>query len=206
MRWALISVLLLALILVPFFLFEDYFNDLADRVIQGGTATVTAEVAVVGLLASDVVLPIPSSIVSAAAGALLGLARGTLYVWLGMTASCVIGYVLGHRSSAWARRFVGEEGVRRASGLAERYGSFAVVICRPVPVLAEASVIFAGLVHAPFRPFILVSMASNLGVALGYAAIGAFSMRADSFLLAFLGSLLVPGIGMLAARAWIVKR
>lgn len=205
-RWALISIALLALILVPFFLFEDYFNHLADRVAAGGTATVTAEAAVVGLLASDVVLPIPSSLVSATAGALLGFVRGTVYVWLGMTASCVIGYVLGARSAGWARRFVGEAGVARASHIADRYGSFAIVLCRPVPVFAEASVIFAGLVRAPFKPFLIVSAASNLGVALGYAAIGAFSMHADSFLVAFFGSLLVPGIGMLAAKAWLAQR
>jgi uncharacterized membrane protein YdjX (TVP38/TMEM64 family) len=206
MRWTLISILLLALILVPFFLFEDYFNALADRVAAGGPATVTAAVGVVGLLASDVLLPIPSSVVSAAAGALLGFGRGAFFVWLGMTLSCVIGYALGHRSAAAARRFVGEDGIKRAASIADRYGSFALVLCRPVPVFAEGSVIFAGLVHTPFKRFIAVCAASNLGVALGYSAIGAFSMRTDSFLFAFFGALLVPGIGILAAKIWLGNR
>lgn len=205
MRWAFLSILLLALILVPFVLFEDYFSGFAERVAADGAATATAEAVVVGLLASDVVLPIPSSVVSATAGALFGFLPGAVVVWIGMTLSCAIGYAIGQGSAAWARRVVGPDGIARAAGLAERYGAFAVVLCRPVPVLAEGSVIFAGLVRAPFGSFITVCAASNLGIALGYAAIGAFSMRADSFLLAFFGSLLVPGIGMLVAKRWLMK-
>ena len=49
----------------------------------------------------------------------------------------------------------------------------------------------------------LLSTAANLGVAAGYAAIGAYSMTMDSFLLAFLGSLVVPGVAMLAGRIWL---
>lgn len=206
MRWALLSLLVAALILVPFFLFENYFNALADQIAGGGAATWYAQALVVGLLASDVVLPVPSSVVSATAGALLGFGKGTLFVWLGMTVSCVIGYVIGHSSAAAARRFVGDAGLARAAGIADRYGALAIVFCRPVPVLAEASVIFAGLIRAPFPRFAAVCAASNLGVALGYAAIGAFSMRADAFLLAFVGSLLVPAAGMLAGRAWLRGR
>ena len=44
---------------------------------------------------------------------------------------------------------------------------------------------------------------SNAGIALGYAAIGAYSMRVDSFLLAFLGAMVVPGLAMLAGRLWL---
>ena len=40
------------------------------------------------------------------------------------------------------------------------------------------------------------------GAAVGYAAIGAFSMSMDSFLLAFIGSLAVPGLALLAGRIW----
>ena len=72
MRWALIGVVLVALILVPFFLFEDYFNALADQLARGEGSSWYAAVGLASLLASDVVLPIPSSLVSAAAGVLLG--------------------------------------------------------------------------------------------------------------------------------------
>ncbi len=111
-----------------------------------------------------------------------------------------MGYALGARASGAARRFVGDEGLRRADALARRYGDWTIVMCRPVPVLAEASVIFAGLVRAPFARFLAITTLSNLGIALGYAAFGAFSMRVDSFLIAFLGALMIPGLAMLVAR------
>lgn len=203
MRWALISVLILALILVPFFLFEDYFNALAARFASGQGSNWYAAVTLGGLLASDVVLPIPSSIVSAAAGVLLGFAGGTAVIWIGMTVSCAIGYWIGARSAHAAQRFVGEAGLARAASLADRYGSFAVVLCRPIPVLAEASTVFAGLVHAPRPRFFWACALSNLGVAMAYAAVGAFSMRVESFLIAFAGALLLPAAGFLVARLWL---
>jgi hypothetical protein len=69
-----------------------------------------------------------------------------------------------------------------------------------VPVLAEASVVFAGLVHAPFGRFMRLTALSNLGIALGYSAFGAYSLRMDSFLVAFLGAMLLPALFMLISR------
>lgn len=205
MRWALLWIALLAAVLVPFFLFEAEFNALAGRIANGDTSTGVAALVIGGLLALDVFLPVPSSIVSAAAGVLLGFWPGASIVWTGMMAGCVVGFVVGVRSAPLARRLVGQEGLARAAGLAERYGVWAVVVCRPIPVLAEATVVFAGLVRAPLRRFLFATAASNLGVAVGYAAIGAYSMRVDSFLTAFVGAVAVPGLAMLVAR-WLPRR
>ena len=200
MRWALLWIALIAAVLVPFFLFEDEFNALAGRISSGEVSTSVAALAIGGLLALDVFLPVPSSIVSTAAGVLLGLGLGAAVVWIGMMAGCLVGYFVGVYSAPLARRLVGPAGLARAADLANRYGAWAVVLCRPVPVLAEATVVFAGLVRAPLGRFLFVTAASNLGIAAGYAAIGAFSMRLDSFLMAFVGAIAVPGIALLAVR------
>lgn len=200
MRWGLIWLVLVAIVLVPFFLFEDQFNALAERIARGEVSATVAALAIGGLLAFDVFLPVPSSIVSTAAGVLLGFVRGAAIVWIGMMAGCLIGYWVGRRSTPLARRLVGGDGLTRAGTLAERYGPWAVVICRPVPVLAEATVVFAGLVGAPLARFVTLTAWSNLGIAAGYAAIGAYSMRVESFLLAFIGAIVVPGLALLIAR------
>jgi len=204
-RVAVIWVVLIALVLVPFFLFEEQFNAFAAQMTSSDTARWLAASSIFSLLALDVVLPVPSSIVSTAAGVLLGFWRGAAVVWAGMMVACLIGYWLGARFSGFARRFIGEEGLARADRLAQRYGDWTIIMCRPVPVLAEASVIFAGLVNAPFSRFCVLTALSNLGIAIGYAAFGAFSMRMDSFLVAFLGALAIPGIVMGIAKL-IVKR
>jgi uncharacterized membrane protein YdjX (TVP38/TMEM64 family) len=200
MRWAVIWVVLIGLVLVPFLLFETEFNAFAARMTQGDEATWLASTSIFWLLALDVFLPVPSSIVSTAAGVLLGVWRGAMVVWAGMMVACLLGYALGARASGLARRFVGEDALERADGLVRRYGAWTIVLCRPVPVLAEASVIFAGLVRAPFLRFLALTALSNLGIAVGYAAFGAFSMRVDSFLVAFVGALIIPGIVMGIAR------
>lgn len=203
MRWTALALLLLALILVPFFFFEARFNSLAEQLMRREASGWSVASAIVALLASDVFLPIPSSIVAAAAGVLLGFWAGAAAIWAGMMAACLLGYWFGARASAAARRFVGPDGMVRAERLSQKYGDYAIVVCRPVPVLAEASVIFAGIVGRPLGRFLALTFWSNVGMAVGYAAIGAFSMRVESFLLAFVGSITLPGLAMLASKLWL---
>ena len=200
MRWAVLWVILIGLVLLPFLLFEEQFTAFADQVTASGTSRWVVAGAVLALLALDVFLPVPSSIVSTAAGIFLGFVAGSAIVWTGMTAGCLFGYAVGARGSSAARRLVGDDGLERAAALARRYGVLTIVLCRPVPVLAEASVVFAGLVHAPFGRFMRLTALSNLGIALGYSAFGAYSLRMDSFLVAFLGAMLLPALFMLISR------
>jgi uncharacterized membrane protein YdjX (TVP38/TMEM64 family) len=205
MRWLVVSAVLLAAILVPFVLFEDWFNELAGHLMRREAPAWSVAGAIVGLLAADVFLPIPSSVVAVASGLLLDFWRGAAAVWAGMMAGCLFGYGFGAGASAAARRFVGGAGMANAERLSTRYGDYAIILCRPVPVLAEASVIVAGIVRRPLGRFLNLTAWSNLGVAMGYSAIGAFSMRLDSFLLAFLGSLAVPGLAILISRLWFAR-
>jgi membrane protein DedA with SNARE-associated domain len=123
-----------------------------------------------------------------------------------MTLGCLLGYVFGAYSAGPARRLVGAEGLARAGKVMDRYGLFALVICRPIPVLAESSVVFAGLVKSPLVPFLWLTALADLGIALAYAAVGAFSMQAGSFLLTFAGALALPGAAILAGKVWLGRR
>lgn len=200
MRWAVLWVLLLGLVLLPFLLFEQQFSAFAVEMTTGGTSRWLVATAIFALLALDVFLPVPSSIVSTAAGLLLGFGPGAAVVWTGMMLGSLIGYGVGRRASVLGRRLVGVDGLQRARRLADRFGDVTIVLCRPVPVLAEASVVFAGLVHAPLARFARLTAVANLGIALGYAALGAYSLGLDSFLVAFCGALILPGLFLLLAR------
>ncbi len=202
MRWFWLVVALFAAILVPFFLFGGYFEDLAARAAEHRLSTAAAVTVIAALLALDVFLPVPSSVVSAAAGALLGFFWGAAVIWAGMTVSCVLGYLVGARSLRLTRRFVGERGLARAAAVARRRGLIALALCRPVPVLAEASVVMAGATEVLTGRFLLVCASSNLGIALVYAGIGAWSVSVNSFLLAFLGATVVPALALAAAHSW----
>lgn len=206
MRWAALWFLLLALVLVPFLLFEKQFEQLATWLAQGNASGWATAGAIGGLLALDLFLPVPSSIVSTGAGVLLGFWRGAAVVWMGMTAGCLVGYAFGARAAGAARRLVGDASLARAASVMDRHGPWALVLCRPIPVLAEASVVFAGLVRTPRAPFLALTAGSNLGIALAYAAVGAYSMEAQSFLLTFLGALALPGLALVAGKLWLGRR
>lgn len=206
MRWATLWIAVIGIVLLPFFLFEEQFNAFAADLTRGGLSPAIASAAIAALLAFDVLLPVPSSIVSTGAGVLLGFTLGTTVVWIGMMAGCLVAYALGARASGAAERFVGAESLNHARRLAERYGNWTIVICRPVPVLAEATILAAGLVRAPLGRVLLLAGAANLGIAVGYAAVGAFAMRVDSFLVAFVGAILIPAVAFGVAKTAFASR
>ena len=206
MRLVLLIGLIFALIIIPFLIFEKQFEALGTWLAEGHASGWTSASIIAALLALDVFLPVPSSIVSTGAGVLLGFWRGAAVIWIGMTIGCAIGYAFGAKAAGAARRLVGEDGLARANQIMERHGNWALVVSRPIPVLAESSVVFAGIVRSPIRPFAWMTTLSNLGIALAYAAVGAFSMEVQSFLLTFLAALALPGLAMLAGRRWLIKK
>lgn len=206
MRWVILVGLMFALVIIPFLIFEKQFEQLGTWLAEGHASGWASAATIGALLALDVFLPVPSSIVSTGAGVLLGFWRGAAVIWIGMTLGCVIGYAFGARAAGAARTLVGDDGLARARTVMERYGAWALVVCRPIPVLAESSVVFAGLVRTPIGPFTWLTTLSNLGIAIVYAAVGAFSMHVQSFLLTFAAALALPGIAMLAGRRWLVRK
>jgi uncharacterized membrane protein YdjX (TVP38/TMEM64 family) len=205
MRWVILIGLMFALIIIPFLIFEKQFEALGAWLAAGHASGWLSALTIGGLLALDVFLPVPSSIVSTGAGVLLGFWRGAAVIWVGMTVGCAIGYVFGAQSAGAARRLVGADGLARANQIMDRHGNWALVVCRPIPVLAESSIVFAGLVRSPVRPFVWMTTLSNLGIAIAYAAVGAFSMEMQSFLLTFAAALALPGLAMLAGKLWLAR-
>jgi len=201
-RKLLIAVVLLsALILVPFILWEERMNELAASLINARHSSVTVAAAVAILLAADVALPIPSSLLSTSGSYLLGFSTGLFASWFGMTAGCVIGYGLGrYAGRSVLLKFTSAREMEQSAADLTAKGDWILVASRAVPMLAEASVIMAGVLCRPFPRFLLVCSLANLGISMVYAAVGAFSVRADSFLFAFAGAILVPWIGMRLTR------
>lgn len=200
-RWFFLSLGLLLLIVVPFLLFEQQVTAWSEAILSKESPPWVIAATLVGLLASDILLPIPSSFIATASGYMLGLWWGTLATWTGLMAGTLVGYALGLRyGRSVAQRFVGESELQRVAAAHERFGNATIVALRAVPVLAEASVVLAGLSNMPLGRFVLLTALANLGIAVTYAAVGAFAVDANSFLLAFAGSIALPGLAMLLAR------
>ena len=67
-------------------------------------------------------------------------------------------------------------------------------MCRPVPMLAEATVLVAGAMGVPFWRAVGVSTAANLGVAAAYAVPGAEADGPGWVLVVFAASCAVPAL------------
>ncbi|MFJ4192456.1 3-dehydroquinate synthase [Pseudomonas sp. NPDC089534] len=147
----------------------------------------------IALLALDVVLPVPSSMVALLAVAALGGVGGYLVIFIGLCLGAWLGYALG---AGYFRVLSGRLGLhqRKPGQLAYRLGTLSLICLRGVPVLAETSVVAAGMQRYPLRAFVLVTTLANAGLALAYSAIGTLLVEQNALLVTLLASMVLPGL------------
>lgn len=192
---------MLALFLALFFLVEalgiPLLVDPTPWLRQGG---VWAAALGVALLVADVLLPVPSSLVMVAHGALFGVLAGTLLSLVGSTGAAVFGFWIGRRGGKLLERLVTAWERERANRLLEQWGTLAVIVTRPIPLLAETVAIMAGASSLGWGRTALAALAGSLPPALLYALTGASAGRFQNTALMFLFVLLITGL------FWIVGR
>ncbi|MEM7130274.1 MAG: VTT domain-containing protein [Chloroflexota bacterium] len=153
------------------------------------------------LLVADVVLPVPSSLVMVAHGAIFGVGVGTVLSVLGSLGAALVGFALGRSGSPLLNRFVPPHEQDRANQLLAKWGLLAIVLTRSVPLMAETTAVMAGA--SPmigWRGMTLASVAGSLPIALIYAVTGATAMLLDSTMLTVGLVLLVAGLFWLLER------
>jgi membrane protein DedA with SNARE-associated domain len=202
LRWCLVTSLVLGLIVVPFVLWEEAINAWTARALAPAAGRMTLAVLVVVMLTSDVLLPIPSSFVSAGAVSMLGALQGGATIVVGMTAAAWLGYALGRfGGKPLITRLAGPAELERASRMMNRHGNWVLLVCRGVPVVAEASTLLAGATRVGAWRFALVTGLGNIGLACAYAAIALLQLSGGWALVApFAFGVLVPALALLAIR------
>ena len=200
-RTILLFILVSLLIIIPFCIWGERIDEWTGELIEEGknhpfyTGSILG-----GLLASDIVLPVPSCIVSTACGLTLGFVKGTLVSFAGMTISCLGGYALGRLFTPAAEKMLGKSEAERMHLFHKKYGIWLVLAMRPVPVLAEASMLFAGIARQHFGRTMVIATVGNLVVSAIYAAVGAFGEAKESTVTAFTVSVLLSGVMMLVSK------
>jgi uncharacterized membrane protein YdjX (TVP38/TMEM64 family) len=192
-KWVILALAIFLIILIPFLLWGESIENWTNYFLASSTSKIITGIVIGTLLSVDILAPVPSSLVSTAGGYFLGFGLGFLVSTTGMTVSCIIGYFLGANvGSPISKRLLGANELSKLEKIQNKYADWIIILSRAVPVLAETSVITAGIGRVPFRRFILLILLSNLGISFVYAAIGAYSAHINSFLLAFSGAVVIP--------------
>ncbi|NIF18217.1 3-dehydroquinate synthase [Pantoea sp. Cy-639] len=184
-----------ALVITSFVLFEQpiqaFLAQFALYLPSTPAQKLNLALLLVMLLALDVVLPVPSSLVALLAVATLGSVGGYLVIFIGLCLGAGFGYALG---AGYLRVLSSRLGLhqRQPGQLAYRLGTLSLICLRGVPVLAETSVVAAGMQRYPLRPFLLVTTLANAGLALAYSAIGSLLVEQNALLVAILASMVLP--------------
>ncbi len=193
-------VVLCAAILVPFAIWDSALENISREALQQTSATQRGLV-VVGLLTADVLLPIPSSLVMIGAAIILPPVAAILSCFAGLMLGCGLGYGLGRwLGEPLLARMAGSERRAALSAWFARHGVAIVAVCRPIPMLAELSIVMAGTARAPLLRFLFTCAAANAAVAAVYVALGSKVSDTWTFLAAFAASCLVPALVWLLLR------
>ena len=129
------------------------------------------------LLWLDVLLPVPSSFVMIANGAYFGFELGALISLLGGVGATLIAWRLGKSSQNLLKLTADAQEQARAEKYLTKWGSFAIILTRPIPILAETVAILSG--SLPISPNLvgLYALIGHVFPCAIYAKIGAQILR-----------------------------
>ena len=153
------------------------------------------------LLTIDVLLPVPSNVVMLAHGALFGVVLGTILSLVGSMGAAGAAFAIGRRGGRVLDAFLPASERRRADRLLARWGVVAIVVSRPLPLLAETVMVLAGASPLGWGRAMLAAVLGLLPPCLLYALVGATAIGLREGALTFgLVILLAAGLGLLARQ------
>jgi uncharacterized membrane protein YdjX (TVP38/TMEM64 family) len=200
-RLAVLYALVLGAMLALFALVEAIEAPLlSDPQPLQGRSQLAAALTGVTLLVVDVVLPVPSSVVMIAHGGLFGIVPGAALSTAGALGAFAVAFALGRRGAAVLTKVVDDDERRRADRLFSRWGLVAIILSRPVPMLAETVAFAAGGSSLPWRTALIAAALASVPMTVVYAVAGAAAATFTS------GAVVFVAVAMVALAAALVVR
>lgn len=196
LRLILLVLFLAFVVAVPFAIWGSDVEAVlsVDGAIQWMKGTGWAWAAGIGLIVSDIFLPVPSSAVMAALGVLYGPFVGGALSAIASILAGSGGYwlcrLLGPRV---AEALAGPRGIVRAQNLFQRWGFGLIAISRWLPVLPETVAFLAGLIRVPYPRFLLALSCGAIPLGFVYATAG--HLGRETPVLVILICMILPLIG-----------
>lgn len=172
--WTLATIL--ALFLTAYLLVEaldvGLLMDPRPELHEGGWAGAALGVA---LLVGDLFVPVPSSLVMASLGALYGAQAAIVLALAGRLGMTATGFAMGRAGAPFLKRVVSADEWARGDALLGRWGALAVLVSRPVPLLAETVTIVAGASSLGWGRTMLAAALGSLPEAVAYSVAGSIA-------------------------------
>jgi uncharacterized membrane protein YdjX (TVP38/TMEM64 family) len=175
------------LIIVSFFFFQNlelFFNTLQNRFRENPFSFAFISFII---LASDIVLPVPSSIVMFVNGYVLGTAFGAAISLIASLFGSVLGYYIGSFTS-FGLKSKSDNYVKK---LIETYGPLTILISRGIPVLSESVSIVCGYNQMSFKSYFTFNLFGYIPICLIYSFFGNVGYDKHLFLISFGFSLFI---------------
>jgi uncharacterized membrane protein YdjX (TVP38/TMEM64 family) len=203
--WRFIAIVLLATI-IPFLLFARQIESLVSDWVKQPTTPATVWLLVIGLLWADILLPVPSSVVTTFAGAKLGWLSAAIASDVGMTLAAITAFALGRFADRLriSRLSAKQETVGAAS--VNRWGPWAIVISRGIPLVAEIVLIYVAARRISFWAFLWPTVVASTLISLGYAILGQWAADREWLAIVLGASGVFPLLLGLAVRQWLLRR
>jgi len=195
-------IIIVSIIIITFLLFDNmeaFFTNLLQQA-SDNIKTYTAVSFLV--LASDILLPVPSSIVMFTNGYILGTLYGAALSFISLMTGSVIGYYLGKFTSLGFKSKADD----KANNIVARYGALSILITRGIPVLAETICIICGFNKMPFKKYMIYNVAGYVPLCLLYSFCGSIGYDKNIFLISFGCSILISAFFWFFGRKFIINR
>lgn len=166
------------------YIFLDVIFDFSTNLelaVQKLSPSWTTALLIIGFLAVDVLVPVPSSVIMLASGALFGGILGGVLSIIGSLICAIIAFQASRRVGRdKVIEWVGQKDYENFSILMQKYGGYAVVLTRAVPLAMESMSFIAGLTKTKLKNFVLMSLLGYAPFAFLYSFAGASAKEISS--------------------------
>ena len=184
-------------VIATFLLFQDAESAIQQNLTQTSTRWLYSLLSGVFLL-SDIVIPVPSSLIMILNGKVLGFVLGTVLSFVSGVLSSCIGFFIGRKSSRFINKFLTPKDIENANHLYNKYGKLTVALTRAIPILSETIAVISGTTTLKFRTFVAYASIGHLVVSAAYAWVGAFANSLD-------GNFVTIGVvGVTLLLSWVL--
>jgi uncharacterized membrane protein YdjX (TVP38/TMEM64 family) len=205
-RFWMVAATILALFLTTYLLVEafdvGFLTDPRSSLDEPSWATASLGVL---LLVADQFIPVPSSLVMISLGALFGAAGGIALSLSGRVGAMAAGFAVGRAGGPLLERLIRPREAARADALLARWGVLAILVSRPVPLLAETVAIVAGTSSIRWSRALGAAALGSLPEVVAYSLAGAVAPSFENAALIW-GSFLLIAVGFWLIGRWIDRR